>query len=380
MTRLVLVGAGHAHANVLLNITQRCNSDLEIILVSPVLLAPYSGMIPGWLAGYYEWDECCLNFESLCKKSGTKIYLDSVVAIDPDLCELTLSSGEKLSYDWLSLNIGSTLRPNVAMSEQIDQIETEILAMRPLSALKNGWEQLQASINTLSALDTNTEFKVVMVGGGAAGVESILAVQYCIQQITPQVKCQFSLVTRGDEILPAMPNSAVCSLRNVMEQRSITIVNHFEVDRITQGSLVGKDGRHIQANVVLWATGAQAYIWPAESTLATDEKGFIVIDEMLRSVSHPNVFATGDCARWAQALPKAGVFAVRMGPVLTDNLCAAIENKPLRKYSPQKRYLVLVGTGNNNAVAVWGAFSWQAKWVWRWKEKIDRGFLLRHSA
>ena len=379
MTRLVLVGAGHAHANVLLNITQRCNSELEIILVSPVLLAPYSGMIPGWLAGHYEWNECCLDFEALCKKSGAKIVLESVVAINPDLCELTLSSGEKISYDWLSFNIGSTLRPNVSISEQNNQIDTKILAMRPLSELHNHWEQIQASIKLHSTQTMVSDYKVVMVGGGAAGVESLLAVQYRLTQIAPQVKCQFSLVTRGDDILSGMPNSAVRSLSKLMEQRGIRIFNQFEVDRIEQGKLASLDGRHVKADVVLWATGAQAHLWPAESTLATDDKGFIVIDEMLRSVSHPNVFATGDCARWAKALPKAGVFAVRMGPVLTENLCAAIENKPLRKYSPQRRYLILLGTGDTNAVAVWGAFSWQAKWVWRWKEKIDRGFLMRHS-
>jgi NADH dehydrogenase FAD-containing subunit len=231
----------------------------------------------------------------------------------------------------------------------------------------------------VSALAKGAEYKVVMVGGGAAGIESLLSVQYRLSQVAPQVQCQFSLVTRGEEILSSMPASAVRSLRGHLERRGISIFNNFAVDRIEQDSLVGRDGHRLKADVVLWATGAQAHRWPSESSLVTDEQGFIVIDEMLRSVSHPNIFATGDCARWAQQLPKAGVFAVRMGPVLSANLCAAIEKKALQAYRPQRRYLVLVGTGDPYAVAVWGAFSWQGAWIWRWKEKIDRLFLRRHT-
>jgi pyridine nucleotide-disulfide oxidoreductase family protein len=373
MTRLVLVGAGHAHAQVLMTIAQRCSSDLEIILVSPATLAPYSGMIPGWLAGHYGWQECCLDFAKLCQQAGASMCLETVTAIDPERCELRLSSGDTIGYDWLSLNIGSTLRPNMNLPEQA---ETKILAMRPLSALQKNWEQLQA---TVSKLASGAEYKVVMVGGGAAGVESVLSAQYRLKQIAPHVHCEFSLVTRGEEILPAMPASAVRTLRGRLQQRGITILNDFEVDRIEQNALVGRDGRRLTADVVLWATGAQAHRWLAESSLVTDEQGFVVIDEMLRSVSHPNIFATGDCARWAQQLPKAGVFAVRMGPVLAENLCAAIEKTRLKAYRPQRRYLVLVGTGDPYAVAIWGAFSWQGAWVWRWKEKIDRRFLQRHA-
>jgi pyridine nucleotide-disulfide oxidoreductase family protein len=371
--RLVLVGAGHAHAQVLLTIAEQLKSEVEIVLVSPTALAPYSGMIPGWLAGHYEWEKCCIDFTHLCQKAGAALCIDSVSAIDPDRRLLSLSSGATLSYDWLSLNIGSTLRPEMQLSAPRS---VHILAMRPLDKLQTQCEQLQASV---IAMPSGADYHVVMVGGGAAGVESILAAHQRLTHIAPHVRCHFSLVTRGERILPRMPASAVRKIRLHLVKRKITLINNFAVDRIEHDNLVGRDGRKLPANAVLWATGAQAHHWPALSPISTDQDGFIKIDETLRSVSHPNVFATGDCARWAQQLPKAGVFAVRMGPVLTANLAAVINDKPLRGYRPQRRYLMLIGTGDTDAVAVWGSFSWQGAWVWRWKEKIDRAFLTRHN-
>lgn len=104
------------------------------------------------------------------------------------------------------------------------------------------------------------------------------------------------------------------------------------------------------------------------------------IDEQLRSVSHPQVFATGDCASWAgQALPKAGVHAVRMGPVLASNLRAALRAPAaagdLRVHRPQPRFLALLATGDGRAIASRGPFGAEGAWAWRWKHRIDRRFL-----
>ena len=109
-------------------------------------------------------------------------------------------------------------------------------------------------------------------------------------------------------------------------------------------------------------------------------RGFVCIDANLRSLSHQNIFAAGDCAQSDVALPKAGVYAVRMGPVLAHNLGAAIHDRPLRAYRPQRRMLVLIGSGGAHAVAAWGAFAWQGAWVWSWKQRIDRRFVARYNA
>lgn len=369
MKRLVLIGAGHAQAQVLHEFAQRKSSDVELVLVSPFALAPYSGMVPGWLAGHYEWTECCIDFEKLCMRAGARLLIDSVARIDTVQSEVVMASGLRLGFDWLSVNIGSTLKPP-------QSVQLRILPMRPLSALCERWNDLLDSVGRLPA---DAPYRLLMIGGGAAGVESILAAQHRLTRMAPHVAFQFTLATNGDDILPGMAKGAARRLRASMQKRKIALVENFSASHVEGKAVFSSQGESLEADAALWATGAQAYAWPAQSGLSTDERGFIRIDPMLRSVSHPNIFASGDCARWEPPLPKAGVFSVRMGPVLAHNLQAAVRNEPLRTYRAQRRYLVLIGSGPKHAVGAWGQFAWQGDWVWRWKEHIDRKFLARYN-
>ena len=369
MKRLVLVGAGHSHARVLLDFANRPMPDIEIVLVSPVAQAPYSGMVPGWFAGHYAWEECCIDFVSLCRRADAVLRPASVIALDPGTQQLLLSDGQRIAYDWLSIDIGSTLTPP-------DAERMTLLPLRPLSALQVQWEALRDEVRTLAP---GTPYRVAVIGGGAAGVESMLAVHRQFTRLAPQAHVRFTLATQGRELLPGMAAGAVRRLGRHLASRGIHVIHDFSADGIDGMHIVGSGDRKIAADAALWATGAQAYKWPRQAGLRVDERGFILVDECLRSVSHSNVFAAGDCAGWRKPLPKAGVFAVRMGPVLSRNLRAAIEGKPLRMYAPQRRYLVLIGTGDEHAVAVRGGFAAEGGWAWRWKEAIDRRFLARYN-
>lgn len=370
MKRLVLVGAGHAHARVLLEFAQRGVANLEVLLVSPAARAPYSGMVPGWLAGHYRWDECCIDFAHLCGRAGASLRIDTATAIDAARSEVRLASGDRLAYDWLSLDIGSTLAPPVSQ-------RMTVLPMRPLAALYARWQALRETVHKLEA---GAVYRVLMVGGGAAGVESVLAAQRQLTQWASQVRFQFTLATQGDTILPGLAAGAARRLDEHLADRSITTVNGFSAERLEQDAVISSAAHALHADAVLWATGAQAYAWPADSGLATDVRGFIRIDAALRSISHQNIFAAGDCAVGQPPLPKAGVYAVRMGPILAHNLRAAVHGEPLQPYEPQRRFLVLIGTGGAHAVAAWGPLSWQGAWVWRWKQRIDRRFVAGYNA
>ena len=370
MKRLVMVGAGHAHALALQAFAQNGIMGVEIVVVSTEAMAPYSGMIPGWLAGVYEWDGCCIDFAYLCRRAGAQLLLDEVVTLDPSRSELRLRSGLRISYDVLSLNIGSTLFP--PQGEGV-----ALLPMRPLSALRMQWESL---INHVSLLDNDDEFRIVMVGGGVAGVESVLAAQHRLVALAPDANLTFKLAIQGEAILPGMAAGSARRLTNTLKRRGIEVVNRFQADHMAQNAVVSSDWRTLPADVVMWATGAQAHQWPKEAGLSVDDKGFILVDAALRSRSHPNIYAAGDCVGWKPPLPKAGVYAVRMGPILAHNLLAAIKNLPLQKYLPQRRNLALIGSADGSAVADWGAFSWQGDWIWRIKQFIDRRFVARCNA
>lgn len=369
MRRLVLVGAGHAHAEVLRALSGQARGGVEVVLVSPGALAPYSGMIPGWMAGYYGWEECCIDAAKLCRAAGARFVPGLVRAIDTAARTVQLSGGASIGYDILSLDIGATARPLAGDGERL-------VAMRPLDRLRAHWDRLRAEVRALPA---GTPYRVLMVGGGAAGVESLLAVRRQLAAWAPGADIRYMLASGGQSLLPGLAGRAGRLAQAHLHRHGIGFVAGFDAQCIDQAGVRGRDGRLLRADIVLWATGAGAHAWPGASGLALDDRGFIRVDAMLRSVSHPEVFASGDCAGLPEPVPKAGVFAVRMGPVLAHNLHAALHGQPLKAYRPQRRKLVLLGTGDGSAIASWGPVAWQGKWVWRWKERIDRRFLARYN-
>ena len=359
MKRLVLVGAGHAHARVLADWVEAPVPGAELCIVSPSPLAPYSGMVPGWLAGHYDFNEICIDFAALAETGGVRLVIDEVTGLDPERRTLALRSGQQLGYDVLSLNVGSTLAPPRVPGARI-------VALRPLGELHASWDGVLAE---LAALPPARALRVAAVGGGAAGVESLLAVRHRLLQMQPNRSVLATLVSRSTALLPGMARGAVESMRRTLVDAGVAFRLGADFDA----------GIAHDNDLVLWATGAQAHAWQAECGLAVSEAGFIRIDAQLRSVSHANVYAAGDCAEWAEPLPKAGVFAVKMSPVLAHNLRAALVGTAPIAYTPQRRFLALLATGDRRAVASWGRWSAHGAWVWRWKDRIDRRFLKRFA-
>jgi pyridine nucleotide-disulfide oxidoreductase family protein len=364
MTRLLLVGAGHAHAQVLLEWARAPLPGVELTLVSPQPEAPYSGMVPGWLAGSYRYDEICIHFGPLARAAGARWVADEMTALDPDSRLVTLASGAELGYDLLSINIGSTLTPP-------QDLAAPVLALRPLAELRDRWHAL---LQRWQADGNTTPATVTMVGGGAAGVESLLAVLARLRALQPQRRFSGRLIARSPTLLEGQPARAARRAAQALQRAGVSLQLGRDFDAREADD----------ADLVLWATGAEAQAWQRDAgrrgTLAVDERGFIRIDEQLRSTSHPTIYASGDCAAWQPPLPKAGVFAVRMAPVLAHNLRAvAGGGGAARRYTPQRNFLVLLSTADGRAIASRGpVFSAEGRWLWRWKDHIDRGFVRRY--
>jgi len=369
MKRLVLAGAGHAHALVLRTLLRQPMPGVEVVVVSPEPLAPYSGMVPGWLAGHYRFDEIAIDFPRLVAAAGARWCPGEIQALDPARRQLRLGDGTALDYDVLSLNVGSTLRPPPAEHAQM-------LPLRPPAMLRRHYEQL---LERWAREPGDRPFVVTAVGGGAAGFEALLAVLARLRRMRPERAVQGSLLTRGTSLLPGLAPAACRAALRALDRAGVTVqLGSGWCEPVDRGS-----------DVVLWATGAEAHDWqldPARrGALAVDDRGFVRTDEQLRSVSHPQVFATGDCASWpGHALPKAGVHAVRMGPVLAGNLRAALlgpaDAGVLKAHRPQRHFLALLATGDGRAIASRGPFGAEGAWAWRWKDRIDRRFLRQFEA
>jgi pyridine nucleotide-disulfide oxidoreductase family protein len=369
MRRLVLAGAGHAHALVLRALVRQPLPGVEVVVVSPEPLAPYSGMVPGWLSGRYRFDEIAIDFPPLAAAAGARWRQGEIHALDPARRQIRLADGSTIDYDVLSLNIGSTLRPPTAEHAQM-------LPLRPLAMLRQRYEPL---LERWAGDPSDRPFVVTAVGGGAAGFEALLAVLARLRALRPDRVVHGGLLTRGTVLLPGLAPAARRAARHALDRAGATV-------QLGSGWCAPVDHG---SDVVLWATGAEAHGWqrdPARrGALAVDEQGFVRIDGQLRSVSHPQVFATGDCASWpGQGLPKAGVHAVRMGPVLAGNLRATLLGTAaageLATHRPQRHFLALLATGDGRAIASRGPFSAEGAWAWRWKDRIDRRFLRQFDA
>jgi NADH dehydrogenase FAD-containing subunit len=209
MKRLVLAGAGHSHARVLLEFARRAVPGLEIVLISPFAEAPYSGMIPGWMAGYYRWQDCCIDFARLCHRANARFIADTVIALDPDRCVLALAGGGSIGYDRLSIDIGSTM--NAPSGDGL-----AALPLRPLGNLHQLWKNIQEKVRVL---DADAHCRIVVVGGGAAGVESIMAARQRLMRIAPHVRFHFTLASAAHDILPGMADGAARRLKRRFIER-----------------------------------------------------------------------------------------------------------------------------------------------------------------
>ncbi len=375
MKRLVLVGGGHAHVHVLQAWAQAPMPGVQLTVVSPSTHAPYSGMVPGWLAGHYSFDDISINVAALARAAKATFVEDEVLSLDTAHRNLQLQKQATLTFDVLSLNVGSTLMPPPHLRRD------NTLCMRPLGELHHRWQALRASLPR----EGTTQRRVIAGGGGPAAVEALLAVLAGLRSHQPAARFEGFLITMGDDILEQSAPGARRAMHRVLQAQGVRVLTRHDATQLGLALHTKPDDplKLDAQDIVLWATGAQSLSWPKDSGLAVDAAGFVRVDRQLRSVSHPHILAAGDCAAWPDPLPKAGVMAVRMGPVLANNVRAALANggapAPWVTHTPQRRSLALLATGDRRAIASWGGWSAQGAWVWRWKDWIDRRFVARFN-
>ena len=369
MKRLVLAGGGHSHLFVLEAFAQMPLSDVEIILVNRTMHAPYSGMLPGLVAGLYTFDECHIHLETLAQRSKVQFRQTSVTSADLAQRQLRLEDGTTLGYDLLSINTGST--PPL---DNTPGAKENTLAIKPIEDFLLGWEAMRESI-----ANSKKPSRIALVGGGAGSVELALAMQHALRAAT-NYEPTFEIVCDTPSILMTHNNYVRRKFQRILAQRRISVRANSRVVALENQQLIFQQGNNAPYDFIIWVTGAEPAKWPGAAGLATDARGFIQINESMQSMSHTDVFAAGDCATYAaHPRPKSGVYAVRQGPPLARNLRHALQGNSLESYTPQIRALALISSGDPYAVASWGEIGFAGKWVWRWKDKIDRRFVERFS-
>jgi selenide,water dikinase len=360
--RLLLLGGGHAHVQVLDALARTPLPGLQATLVTPYARQMYSGMVPGMLAGHYAADECVIPLVPLAAAAGVTLRLARAVALDARARQVTLDDGQRLGYELLSIDTG----PETDL-DSLPGAREHGLPVRPIEVF----------VQRLDDAGHGQDHGLVVVGGGAAGVELAMALAHRRRQ---------AVAGASRVVLVAGP-APLAGLGAAVQRRAWRALAAQGVSsHLQNAAAVAADhvrlanGTRLPCAVALLALGAAPPRWLADSGLALDRHGFIATGATLQSTSHAEVFAAGDVATRVDAPhPKSGVYAVRAGPPLAANLRSAWQGGPLLRYRPQARTLYLLSCGERRAIASWGGWTAEGAWVWRWKDRIDRAFIARYT-
>lgn len=370
MPQLLLVGGGHAHIEVVRRLAG--DRDVSATLVNAGNHATYSGMLPGLIAGHYQLEQAHIDLRALCRRSGVEFVSARVTRIRPDARQVECDDGTCRAFDVVSINTGSTPQ----MSDIPGALEYAV-PVKPVLPFLARWEQALAS----QQASNRAPLRVVVVGAGAGGVELVMAMHHRLvrsSHVAAARDARFTLIS--ESLLPGHAQRARETVRAILRNRGIAL-ERGRVARLTAGFVHTSDGRALPSDFTVFATRASAPGWLTRSGLATDSLGFIAVDSYLRSVSHSHVFAAGDVATIvSDPVPKSGVYAVRAGPLLHENLLAVLrEGRPVSELTGQRRALALITSGDRHATLSYGPLVLSGRWLWRWKDRIDRRFVRKYA-
>lgn len=372
----MLLGIGHTNAHVLRMWGMSPIPDTDLTCISDSGIATYSGMLPAVLAGQVPKEEMEIDLVRLCSSVGSRLITSEVTGLDKTQRLIHFADRPPIPFDVLSIGIGSV--PSVA---GVDIEGSSLLKIKPMQtfldrlskAVVGAIERLNAKSNPSD--DEPQALRIVVAGSGVAGLEITFCLSNFIKGIT-SLPCSLHVVTRSSEILdgviPSMRNRVYAEL----QERDIPVTTGKTVVRVDDNGLLLNDGTEIEADIVIWATGASHPELLGQLDLPCDDRGFLATDNRLQSTSTLPIFAVGDTGTIVtEKLPKAGVYAVRQGPILWQNIKSLLLGEPLTRYKPQRSFLKLLNTGNGHAIGEWKGFSFSGRMAMKLKERIDSRFM-----
>lgn len=366
---LVLVGGGHAHALMLRMWGMTPVQGVQVTLINPGPTAPYSGMLPGHIAGHYARDDLEIDLVKLARFAGARVIFGSADGIDADRKVIHVPGRGEIAYDVASLDVGLHAR-----AAQISGFSEYGIGAKPLDVYADRWDAFLSEVRA-----GNKSGTVAVIGGGVAGCELALAMAHRLRGLG-KANC-VTLIEANTKLASGTPG-ADRILRDEMLRLGVTVVSAVEVDAVTAEVVKLRGYSDVSSEFTVGTAGGFAHDWLAMSDLPKDASGFVHVDERLLVSGYQDLFAVGDCASMiASPRPKAGVFAVRAAPVLYHNISAALTGGEMKEFRPQADYLKLMSLGSRDAMAAkWGRCLVAPKaQLWRWKDDIDQSFMSRFS-
>ncbi len=371
---LVLWGAGHTHAHIVRMWRMHRLARASLTLVTELPWATYSGMLPGTLAGLYPPERMQIDLRRLCASAGVRLVVDRPVGLDLAGRRLNFADRPSLAFDTLSIGIGST----PSLGSLSPAAPGAVVLIKPMQTFL---KRLEARLSALGRLEpSGRALRVAVVGAGAGGVEVACCLTPWLRKHWGAGPIAIGLYDRGSQLLPSYPDGVRRLVEGELARRGIALRLAESVVDVDPAGLTFSDGSREDCDLAVWATSAAAPPILSQLGLATDERGFLLTRPTLESCSASGVFAVGDSGTISgQPTPKAGVYAVRQGPVLWQNLGARLAGQPLSEYRPQRGFLSLLATGDGRAILSYRGRAARGRWCWRLKDWIDGRFIDRYQ-
>jgi selenide, water dikinase len=408
-TDIVLLGAGHAHVEVLRRFVMQPQPGVRLTLIAREPEALYSGMLPGLIRGDYTYEQAHIDLAPLTALARARLIFGEATAFDPIARTVSVAERPDVPFDILSVDVGGLSAiprlpdepvrtepaPTVAQARRatrtsrhqanqpiLPEAEDLLTDVRPIP--RAAPEQNNVSVKPIGRfLDKLAHLqatltagaRIAVIGGGPGGSELALALVRRFDGLF-----RVLLVSATPDPIPTAPPSARRAMRQALVDAGVELVFGVTASGLRDGLLLLSDGSSIEAEAALWATGVVGPGILAASGVACDEAGCIRVSNTLASISHPHVFAAGDCAALeGNPRPKAGAWAVRAGAPLAENLRRAALRQRLKPWRPRKDAPAILGLGDGRAVAWRNGVSVQGRLVWRVKDWIDRRWMRVYS-
>mgnify|MGYP000026190325 FL=1 len=364
---LVLLGAGHSNIEVLKKFGTKPIDGLRLTLISNSYFSTYSGMIPGYLQGIYDWNEINIDLVKLCRVYGHRLIMSNIIKIDTKNNSVFLENRPSINYDFLSINLGIKTD-----SSKIKGAEKNCLRLKPISSIKENFDKL------LKFNKVHKNNDIVIIGAGAAGFEVALALDENLKR--KNIKNNIILLSKNSSVLNQFNKTAELIAKKNLEKCNIKFLNYAEVVIVTSNYVLLKDGRKIFCKLPILATNSGPLDLLKKSDLPLTKNGSILVESNLLVSGYNNIFSSGDISEIkGYSIPKAGVFAVRQGKILAKNIKKLYLQKKLSQYRPQKYFLSIIGLQNNRALAIKSIFSIKGQLIWSIKKYIDKKFIEKYT-
>ncbi len=373
LRHVVLWGIGHTNALVVRAWRDHPIPGSRLICVADASISTYSGMLPGVLAGQYSRQAMQIDLDRLSESAGAEFVPGDLRGIDLDSRVLLFEDRERIEFDVLSIGIGSV----PSRSGVVGADDDRIVSIKPMLTFL---DRLAIRLIEASNAARVRAVRITIVGGGAGGAEIAFCLPAFVHRILGNVLIERTLIHEGETLVTGSVASTNIRVQRRLEQTGVTMVMGRRVTRVEPGHLILSDGQSVETDLTIWATGAAAPPILARLGLPVDERGFLLTRPTLQVVADRPIFVVGDSGTLIESpTPKAGVHAVRQGPILRENLARLLDGRPLLAYQPQKSFLRLINTGDGRAIGEYRGYTFEGRWCWSLKDWIDRRFMEQFS-